>query len=65
MDSERLLAQALRAQVAGTPGRPHEPPTAQLRRPRPAAPLPAGWVLLIALLLGLLGGAMAGVVSLL
>lgn len=65
MESERLLAQALRAQVAGTSGQAAQQPTATAPptdRPRRLA---AGWVLLIALLLGLIGGAVAGVVSML
>lgn len=65
MESEQLLAQALRAQAAWTPDRPPEPSSAT---PGPAAgpaQLAAGWVLLIALVLGLLGGAAAGAVSLL
>lgn len=69
MESEQLLAQALRAQAASTPAGPPgavpELPTAALRPSRPASQLPAGWVLAIALLLGLLGGALAGVVSML
>jgi uncharacterized protein involved in exopolysaccharide biosynthesis len=58
LDSEQLLSQALRAQAAGMPVRaPHT------RQPRPS--MPAGWVLLIALVLGLLAGAVAGLVSVL
>ena len=62
MESERLLAQALRAQAAWMPGRPPDvapPPDAE------PAQLAAGWVLLIALVLGLLGGAAAAAISLL
>ena len=69
MESEQLLARALRAQAAssptGQPGATPDVPTAALRPSRPASQLPAGWVLAIALLLGLLGGALAGVVSML
>jgi hypothetical protein len=63
-DPERLLSQALRAQAAGVPVSRPQPP------PPPAAPadrssLPAGWLLLIALVLGLLAGAVAGLVTVL
>ena len=58
-DSEHLLSQALRAQAsggwAGVPARGGVGP----RR------LGAGWVLLIALVLGLLAGAVAGLVTVL
>lgn len=57
---EDLLAQALRAQAAGAPGRGPAHPGG----PRRAA-LPAGWVLLIALVLGLLAGAAAGLITVL
>jgi hypothetical protein len=64
VESERLLAQALRAQAAWTPDGPPEPSAAVAPAAGPAR-LAAGWILLIALLLGLLGGAAAGAVSLL
>ncbi len=56
---EDLLSQALRAQAAGMPARGQRPPPAQ------RSLLPAGWVLLIALVLGLLAGAAAGLVTVL
>jgi hypothetical protein len=74
-DAERLLAQALRAQAASMPaGRapPDWRPT-----PSPSGPgtdtgggtvrrrISAGWILLLALLLGLLAGAAAGLVTVL
>lgn len=65
MESEQVLAQALRAQAAGMPGRPPEPSPEAPRPDAEPARLAAGWVLLIALVLGLLGGAVAGAVSLL
>jgi hypothetical protein len=67
VESEQLLAQALRAQVAGAASPAAVPVRTEALRPagRPVRQLGAGWVLLIALLLGLLGGAIAGIVSLL
>jgi hypothetical protein len=65
MESEQLLAQALRAQAAWTPDRPPEPSPVATGPAAEPEQLAAGWVLLIALLLGLLGGAAAGAVSLL
>jgi hypothetical protein len=64
VDSEQLLAQALRAQAAGAGGHP-EPATTALPHAEPARrrQLAAGWVLLAALVLGLLAGATAGIVS--
>ena len=62
-DSEHLLAQALRAQAASGGGA--EPTTVALppgRRPRRLA---AGWLLLIALVLGLIAGATAGLITVL
>jgi hypothetical protein len=68
-EPERLLAEALRAQAAGTgpsaipfAGTPAEPP------PRPARPpgafrVPAWSVLLLALLLGLAAGATIGLLT--
>ena len=61
MDSEQLLSQALRAQAAGMPARGHRPPP----QPPQRTQLTAGWVLLIALVLGLLAGAAAGLVTVL
>lgn len=58
---EDLLSQALRAQAAGLPGGPPRPAAARPARLR----LPAGWLLLIALVLGLLAGAAAGLVTVL
>ncbi|HEY0638300.1 MAG TPA: hypothetical protein VGD67_11690 [Pseudonocardiaceae bacterium] len=58
---ENLLSQALRAQAAGMPSGAGRPP----RRPGGRPPLPVGWVLLIALALGLLAGAAAGLVTVL
>jgi hypothetical protein len=57
---ENLLSQALRAQAAGMPGR-ERPRLVDARGAR----LSAGWVLLIALVLGLLAGAAAGLVTVL
>jgi len=63
-DPERLLSQALRAHAAGMPvSRPLPPPRAAAAPDRWS--LPAGWVLLIALVLGLLAGAVAGLVTVL
>jgi hypothetical protein len=65
-DPERLLSQALRAQAAGVPVNGPAPPVPP---PAPAPPerssLSAGWLLLIALVLGLLAGAVAGLVTVL
>ena len=61
MDSEQLLSQALRAQAAGMPTGGHRPPPPPPQRTQ----LTAGWVLLIALVLGLLAGAAAGLVTVL
>jgi hypothetical protein len=58
-DSEQLLAQALRGGAAGT----HGAPAPAGRAERPA--LSPAWVLLIALVLGLLAGAVAGLVTVL
>lgn len=67
MDSERLLAQALRAQAAGAAGYHPEPATTALPLAVQARParrrLAAGWVLLTALIFGVLAGAAAGAVS--
>lgn len=67
MDSEQLLEQALRAQAVGMPMPGHGPATHA--GPPPAQPepsrLPAAWVLLIALVLGMLAGAVAGLVTVL
>lgn len=57
---ENLLSQALRAQAVGSPGRGGAPQR-QSQRNR----LPVGWLLLIALVLGLLAGAAAGLVTVL
>jgi hypothetical protein len=70
-DSERLLAQALRAQAAGAGEYHPDPATTALPPALRSTPawasarrqLAAGWVLLIALVLGLLAGAAAGIVS--
>jgi hypothetical protein len=80
IEAERLLEQALRAQAAGVAARgpvagypppppltaPPPPPT---QPPPPAdeerSSLSAGWVLVIALVLGLLAGAVAGLVTVL
>lgn len=61
-DSEQLLFQALRAQAAGMPMGAQPAPAVNGQR---APVLPAGWVLLIALVLGLLAGAVAGLVTVL
>jgi hypothetical protein len=73
--AERLLEQALRAQAAGVAaqgpvtGSPPSPPTVPPPPPVPPAEerssLSAGWVLVIALVLGLLAGAVAGLVTVL
>jgi hypothetical protein len=65
VDSEQLLAQALRAQAAGAPGYRPEPATTALPAARPARRVAAGWLLLAALVLGLLAGITAGVVTVL
>ena len=73
-DAERLLEQALRAQAAGVaargPAAGYSPAPAQPPPPAPPAgdersSLSAGWVLIISLVLGLLAGAVAGLVTVL
>jgi hypothetical protein len=75
-EAERLLEQALRAQAAGVAA---QGPVAGYPPPAPPTPLSApsvpradersslsvGWVLVIALVLGLLAGAAAGLVTVL
>ncbi|GAA1338394.1 hypothetical protein [Saccharothrix algeriensis] len=57
-DQERLVADALRAQATSTGGVPAP-------APRPAGPAPgAGWVLLLAVLLGLAAGTVVAVITL-
>lgn len=58
MDSEQLLAQALRAQAVSTP-------TYGPARTPQRQGLTTGWVLLLALVMGLLAGAVAGLVTVL
>ncbi|MEV0676794.1 hypothetical protein AB0I60_09740 [Actinosynnema sp. NPDC050436] len=63
-DQERLVADALRAQATSTGGLPVPAPPAD---PPPAPPRPAlgaGWVLLIAVLLGLAAGTVVAVITL-
>ncbi|RKT51636.1 hypothetical protein [Saccharothrix australiensis] len=57
-DHERLVADALRAQATSTGGGPA--PTFRPARPAPGA----GWVLLVAALLGLVAGAVVAVITL-
>ncbi|MCE6995654.1 hypothetical protein LZG04_12705 [Saccharothrix sp. S26] len=57
-DHEKLVADALRAQAVSTGAHPLVP----VRRPRPA--LGAGWVLLLAVLLGLAAGTVVAVMTL-
>ncbi|MEJ2854789.1 MULTISPECIES: hypothetical protein [unclassified Saccharothrix] len=58
-EHERLVADALRAQVAGTGSSLPTP------SPGPARPaLGAGWVLLLAVLLGLAAGTVVAVITL-
>lgn len=57
---EHLLSQALRAQAAGMPAR-----TASRPAPSSSVPLSVGWLLLIAVALGLLAGAVAGLITVL
>ncbi|MEU4801669.1 hypothetical protein [Actinosynnema sp. NPDC023587] len=63
-DQERLVADALRAQATGTGGLPVPPvvPGSPSRPVRPA--LGAGWVLMIAVLLGLAAGTVVAVITL-
>ena len=57
-DHEKLVADALRAQAAGSGAHP----VVRVRAPRPS--LGAGWVLLLAVLLGLAAGTVVAVMTL-
>jgi hypothetical protein len=59
MDPERMVSDALRAQAAR--GHPVSPGLRQ--PPPPPRPLPIGWVVLIALLVGALAGVSLALVS--
>ncbi|QFZ23778.1 hypothetical protein [Saccharothrix syringae] len=58
-DHEKLVADALRAQATSSGAHPPVTPP-----DRPATPLPAGWVLLLAALLGLAAGTVVAVITL-
>jgi hypothetical protein len=57
-DHEKLVADALRAQATSSGAHPHVP----AKPPRPS--LSAGWILLLAVLLGLAAGTVVAVITL-
>ncbi|MCP2262324.1 hypothetical protein LX15_006060 [Streptoalloteichus tenebrarius] len=65
-NAERLLAEALRAQaVTGGGAAPANQPAPSEEEPPAPAGLPARWLLLFAVLLGLAVGTVAGLISVL